>query len=485
VFENIIAQAAADQLKADILSNRLAPSMLFFGPAASGKGSTAMELARSLSCEKGQALWNCDCPSCVRHRSLIHADLAMIGPRTFTAEIAASRAAFLRDTSSTAGRSLFIRSLRKLLARFAPSVWEYEPKSNKTNPLPLLHSLEEGLDEFEAITVDLSPSDIVDNSVLKRDEQKERNALEKQTDSLVKDAVKLDECISEAVPIAQVRKAAYWARLTPAGKRKTLIIENADRMEEKARSALLKLLEEPPESICIILTALRREAVMPTILSRLRPYRFTARSAVEEKKILRRIFRDPRWTQEEDAPSKEGTPSKESASSGEEAEAANAPGLIRTYLESFLPQPSDKLLPLAAFFVAAVARSAVVFQKSRGITEIPDTVAALGSYCAKIAESVGLERSTDAKETISALLSQSSDFEGRSFPRFLALILDLVSWSLEQCSPNPNLVACRETWRLRIREAYAAYSVWNQRPEAALESLFYRLREEAAGAALA
>jgi len=465
VFENIIAQAAAAQLKADILSHRLAPSMLFFGPTASGKGSAAMELARSLSCEKEQAAWNCPCPSCVRHRSLIHADLAMIGPRSFTAEIAASRAAFLRDSSSSAGRSLFIRSLRKLLARFAPSVWEYEPKSNKLNPLPLLHSLEEELDEFEAMTVDLSSNDTLNDNT-----QDKSDVLDKLTDSLVKNAVKLDECISEAVPIAQVRKAAYWARLSPSGKRKTLIIENADRMEEKARSALLKLLEEPPDSISIILTALRREAVMPTILSRLRPYRFTARSQLEEKEILRRVFRDPRWTQD--------------AAPSEEAGSTNASGLIGTYLESFLPQPSDKLLPLAAFFVAAVARSAVVFQKSRGITEIPETVAALGSYCAKIAESAGLERPVDAKETISSLLSQSSDFEGRSFPRFLALVLDLVSWSLEQCVSNPNVIACRETWRLRIREAYAAYSVWNQRPEAALESLFFRLREEAAGAAL-
>jgi DNA polymerase-3 subunit gamma/tau len=245
-------------------------------------------------------------------------------------------------------------------------------------------------------------------------------------------------------------------------------------MEEKARSALLKLLEEPPESISIILTALRREAVMPTILSRLRPYRFLARSPLEEKEIFRRVFRDPRWTQEaEDAPS------------NEEEGKTNSPGLIMAYLESFLPQPSDKLLPLAAFFVAAVARSAVVFQKSRGITEIPDAIVALGSYCARIAESAGLERRIEAKETISALLSQSSDFEGRSFPRFLALVLDLVSWSLEQCAPNPNLVACKETWRLRIREAYTAYSVWNQKPEAALESLFFHLREEAAGAALA
>jgi DNA polymerase-3 subunit gamma/tau len=119
VFENIIAQTAAEQIKADILSQRLAPSMLFFGPAASGKGSTAIELARALSCENGAALWNCPCTACARHRSLTHPDLAMIGPRSFAAEIAAARASFLRDITLPAGRSLFIRSLRKLLGESA------------------------------------------------------------------------------------------------------------------------------------------------------------------------------------------------------------------------------------------------------------------------------------------------------------------------------------------------------------------------------
>jgi DNA polymerase-3 subunit gamma/tau len=439
VFENIIAQAAAAQIKSDILLQKLAPSMLFFGPAASGKGSTAIELARTLSCEEA-SLWSCACSSCVRHRSLSHPDLAMIGPRNYAAEISASRAAFLRDSTSEAGKIFFIRSLRKLLARFAPSVWENEQKQGKANPLPLLHLLEEELAEFETINAGSS-------ALL------EKHSIEKLTNSIIKNAVKLDdECLSEIIPIAQVRKAAYWSRLSPAGKRKTLIIENAGRMEEKARNALLKLLEEPPGPVSIVLTVSRRESLMPTILSRLRPYRFITRNADKEKEIIKRVFREP--------------------------EENIQPIQLETYLESFLPQPSDKLLPLAAFFITALARSAAVIINSRGTAGIPNTLAALGSYCAKMAESSGFERTINAKETIAVLLSRSSGFEGKSFPRFLSLILTLVSQSLQQCIPGPGLITCREMWKKHIGEAQAASHVWKQKPEAALESLFYRLREE-------
>ena len=463
MFENIIAQAATAQLKTDMVSRSLAPSMLFFGPAASGKGSAAIELARSLSCETGTAAWNCACPACVRHRALIHPDLVILGPKGFAAEIAASRAAFLREPASAAGRSLFIRSLRKLLARFAPAVWEYEPKSGRSSPLSLLQSIEEEVDEFETRAVSFAASpDAPEASA-------EISALEKLTSSLAKNAFKLeDECMSETIPIAQIRRAAYWSRLSPSGKRKTLIIENADRMKDEARNSLLKLLEEPPESINIVLTVVRRESLLATILSRLRPYRFLARSADEEREIIRRVFRDSIALPEAEA--------------GQDSAAAGAaPGLVAAYLDSFLPQSSEKLLPLAAFFVAAVARAAAISAKSRGAqSDISPMLKALGSYCAPIAEAAGFERSGGAQEVIAALLSRSGSFEGRSFPRFLALGLDLVSWSMNQYVAGPARIVCGDIWRKRLGEAQAAYNVWNQRPELALESLFHKLREDMA-----
>ncbi|MCL2190587.1 MAG: DNA polymerase III [Treponema sp.] len=452
MFENIIAQAATDQLKEDIRSNRLAPSMLFFGPAASGKGSAALELARALSCEDVRAPWNCPCPSCARHRSLTHPDLAMIGPRGFAAEIAASRAAFLRDTSSPAGRSLFVRSLRKLLGRFAPAVWEHESRSGRANPLPLLQSLEEELAGFEKSQAD---------------------AAERLSASLAKNAFRLeDDCMGEAIPIAQVRKAGYWSRLSPSGRRKTLVVENADRMKEDARNALLKLLEEPPESLCVVLTAQRRESVMPTILSRLRPYRFNVRGADEEREIIRRVFRDSR-----DIP--EGGPGDRAAL--ESALPHSTPGLVGAYLDSFTPQPSEKLLPLAAFFVAAVTRAAVVLGRSRGATEISPGLNTLGSYCARIAENAGLERTEDPGQTLATLVSQTIGFEGRSFPRFLFLSLQLVSEALALCESGADGIRYREMWRKRIEAAQSAFVTFNQRPELSLESLFFRLREDMAG----
>jgi len=464
VFENIIAQAATDQLKEDVLANRLAPSMLFFGPAASGKGSTALELARALSCEngsaeKGAAPWNCPCASCVRHRSLVHPDLAMIGPRGFAAEIAASRTAFLRDTASAAGRSLFVRSLRKLLGRFSPAVWEHESKSGRVNPLSLLQSLEEELAEFEKNAA--------------KDTGADTAALEKLSASLAKNAFKLeDDCMSESVPIAQVRKAAYWSRLSPSGKRKTLVIENADRMKEDARNALLKLLEEPPESLCIVLTAQRRESVMPTILSRLRPYRFNLRSAEEEREIIRRVFRDSRNIRDDETGDNRHNPGRENVFP------QSVPGMVGAYLDSFTPQPSEKLLPLAAFFIAAVTRAAVVFGRSRGVAEISPALNSLGSYCARIAENAGLERTEDAGQTIATLVSQTLSFEGRSFSRFLLLNLQLVSEALALCESGADKIRFREMWKKRIEESQTAYAIYNQRPELSLESLFSRLRED-------
>ena len=47
--------------------------------------------------------------------------------------------------------------------------------------------------------------------------------------------------------------------------KKTIIIENADRMLESVRNALLKILEEPPVDTIFILTTSQRNLVMPTI----------------------------------------------------------------------------------------------------------------------------------------------------------------------------------------------------------------------------
>ncbi|MDR1618261.1 MAG: DNA polymerase III, partial [Treponema sp.] len=265
MFENILDQAAAAQIRQDAEAGFLAPSMLFWGPPAAGKGSAALELARFLSCEQlppGRGRWNCPCAACALHRSLAHPDLLVFGPRSFSAEIAAARDCLLRETDSTAASLLFFRALRKLGSRFSPVLWEDDSKLGKF--APLISSIEEDVEELERLLKDRKEAGGAAGNF-------ERN-LDRLSARAVQNAVKLEaEGMGESIPISRIRRAAAWSHLAPVGRGKFILIENADRMQEGARNSLLKILEEPSPGLTIVLTTARREAILPTLLSRLRP----------------------------------------------------------------------------------------------------------------------------------------------------------------------------------------------------------------------
>jgi len=438
VFENIIEQGAVLQLKDDILSRRLAPSMLFYGPSESGKGSAALELARVLSCEK-DAAWECNCPPCEKHRYLQHADLLILGSRSFAAEIAASCSAFLRNPAASGTKKLFIRSLRKLQIRFSPVLMEDDPKLSKLSSS--LQSLEEGLSDLWL--TDTAAAD--------------KNVLEKQSNSLVKTAQTLiEDGIGNTIPIDHIRRAAYWCRLAPSGKRKTFIIENADNMRDEARNSLLKLLEEPPETVSIALTSQRREAIMPTILSRLRPYRFLKRSAQGEKEVIRRVFQD----------------------AVKDSSLASGGSLLSAYLESFLKAGADKLYPLAAWFIVSLARAVTALAKRNG-TETAKIITALGQRYAPTANEAGFERTTDAALIVKTLMEKSSNFENDSISRFFEICLDMVCAAARE-NDEPEFIAYRDIFRKRINETETAVNTLNISAALALEGLFYSLKQEMA-----
>jgi DNA polymerase-3 subunit gamma/tau len=215
VFKNIIEQNAALQLREDIISARLAPSMLFFGPFCSGKGSTALELARILSCEGSDAGgWKCVCSACEHHRYLQHTDLLLLGPRPFQPEIAAACNAFLKSVSdsgaSQSTKIFFIRSLRKLMGRFSTVFLEEDTKLLKETA-SLLQALEEGLSDFEKTsTTDESKTEMLCISLVESARKLEHNG------------------ISNLIPVSHIRRAVSWSRFAPSGKHKTLIIEKID-----------------------------------------------------------------------------------------------------------------------------------------------------------------------------------------------------------------------------------------------------------------
>lgn len=420
MFENLIAQPAKNLLVDDLVSSRLPPSMLFSGQTASGKLTAALELARILSCHEGTALWTCTCSSCLRHKQLSHSDLLVMGPRDCILEIRAAAAAFLK-TRAVAPRYLFIRSIRKLVLRFSPVLWDQDD-SRFSKIVPYLAEIDEKLEE-------LDPS---------RPLGEDASVLEKLVTSLADTAEKLEnEFLYDSIPVNQVRNAASWARLSPGGNKKVLVVENADRMQESARNAFLKVLEEPPADVVFILTTNRRGAIMPTILSRVRTYAFVDRSPADQESVIARVFHDKPLPGE----------------------------LLSGYFNRFLPVSPESVTAAAALFMQSVLRTAI----DDGRKPLPGLPAILPVLPpAQPPETV----------TIAHILSLLNKCKpGSVYRLFLARIARFMRDALRNAPVDARETAVYTRWTVLLREAIEANDIYNLSPAASLEQLRFGMKE--------
>lgn len=104
-----------------------------------------------------------------------------------------------------------------------------------------------------------------------------------QTEDAIKhpDFLSLNE--DGEIPVEKVRELISSVNLRPiAGKKKVVIINNAENLNKSGANALLKTLEEPSESTVIILIACERP--LPTIVSRCQKFSFNpfSRKMAEE-----------------------------------------------------------------------------------------------------------------------------------------------------------------------------------------------------------
>lgn len=278
MFENLVNQEAGKLLAADIRHNRLPGAILFSGSEASGKLTAALETARILSChENPQGKWLCECPSCLQHKSLICSNLMLMGPRDCSLEISAAAktftdAHFINAKFIDAARYLFLRSVRKLTLRFNGILWEGDSSLNKIGSL-----IEEVNENLEVLDFPRELPDITEVKKICEEISKLCNKLE-------------EDFLYDSIPINQVRNMEAWAHIKTEEGRKTVIIENADRMQTSVRNALLKILEEPPEDVVFILLTSKRNAIMQTILSRVRTYNFADRTLDQQREVITRVF---------------------------------------------------------------------------------------------------------------------------------------------------------------------------------------------------
>ncbi len=71
------------------------------------------------------------------------------------------------------------------------------------------------------------------------------------------------------ITVNQIREVKAQAYVLPhSGKRRVFIIENADKMNEQAQNAILKILEEPPKTVVFVLLCSSRTLLLDTVVSR-------------------------------------------------------------------------------------------------------------------------------------------------------------------------------------------------------------------------
>ena len=402
MFDNLLFQSAAKLLERDIVSNSLPGAVLFCGSEASGKLTAALETARVLSCQASpRGKWSCTCPSCLKHKSLVSPNLMLLGPRDCALEINVASKAFvssvsMNDSHVAATRYLFLRSVRKLENRFNPALWQDSDKLNKI--AALTSELDEYMEELDA------SHELPELKKIEEDVQKIGEISEKLEGGFLYDSI----------PVLQIRNLSAWAHIGAAAGTKVIIIEKAERMLEGVRNALLKILEEPPANTLFILTTSRKNAVMPTILSRLRPYNFSSRTAEQEKEIIERVFHD-----------------------GSALAPSNGGSVLQHYLEGFLPVRPE-----------VIEKRASEFFDQTFDGKIPD-IADLIKNCGKFEPRVLF------RMFLSALEARSRQYFGSAQGTQKAMA---ISKALRDCFMN--------------------VSSFNQSIQAALEELFLALAKE-------
>jgi len=230
---------------------KLPRTMLFHGPDGSGKYLTAVEVVRVLNCrESGEE--GCGCPSCVEISRLVSNDMFIICRSNLKNSFNLWRKFGFNGNN--------VSCLVSDLKRFLNSI-SREERYRK---------------EFQNISARIAS----------------REGLEKGFTDLMETVLGIiDTMKGKPITIDTIREAQRFLSLKSGyGRYRVLIIDGAESMNEEAQNSFLKISEDTPEGSLLILTAVSKDKLKPTIVSRCRLYRFSRLQEQQEREIIKERY---------------------------------------------------------------------------------------------------------------------------------------------------------------------------------------------------
>lgn len=278
MFEHIIGNThTVSQISQAIAEHTLPHALLINGPIASAKFTIAMEIARVLNCLQTKA-GACRCSNCTSMRNLTHPAIVLLGDRYFRSEIKSAYRCYLEKKSYTTVRHL-LQSIRKFTRRVDPHIFQTASGAAGSKLMHPIQSINEQLLIIEGAITD---------SAL---DEPRISALLSEMQPTINTAV---ASFPHHIAIDMIRALIRWGHMRMGTAQHTIqkvaIIERADFLSERAANALLKLTEEPPPHLTILLLSTNSAKLIPTLRSRVRELSTQQRSLTMEQEILAQQF---------------------------------------------------------------------------------------------------------------------------------------------------------------------------------------------------
>jgi DNA polymerase III subunit delta' len=142
-----------------------------------------------------------------------------------------------------------------------------------------------------------NPQSLIEQGLIERGESADASTVERiplilqshpDVWAIVPDPVRLKSPVARPMMrIGQIRAVQRAAYFQPMGRRRVFILDGAETMRWDVANVCLKILEEPPGSATLILTAPSPYSLLPTIVSRCMQFHFAPLSLAAVEKILK------------------------------------------------------------------------------------------------------------------------------------------------------------------------------------------------------